>query len=116
MIIEYSKTKFSIRPVNWCTTAADTVPLQCTVEDMNSKTLTIPARLLRHCFHKPRRAFHVDPARLYYGSPQVVTGSAVRTVDLRSDTVTKPGAAMRRAMAEAEVGDDVFGEDPTVNG
>src|ERR1700723_256444 len=36
-------------------------------------------------------------------------------VDLRSDTVTKPTAAMRRAMAEAEVGDDVYGEDPTVN-
>jgi threonine aldolase len=37
------------------------------------------------------------------------------TVDLRSDTLTQPTAAMRRAMAEAEVGDDVFGEDPTVN-
>ena len=36
-------------------------------------------------------------------------------IDLRSDTVTKPTAAMRRAMAEAEVGDDVFGDDPTVN-
>jgi threonine aldolase len=36
-------------------------------------------------------------------------------IDLRSDTVTKPSAAMRRAMAEAEVGDDVYGEDPTVN-
>jgi len=36
-------------------------------------------------------------------------------VDLRSDTVTKPTAAMRRAMAEAEVGDDVYHEDPTVN-
>ncbi len=36
-------------------------------------------------------------------------------VDLRSDTLTKPTPAMRRAMAEAEVGDDVFGEDPTVN-
>lgn len=35
-------------------------------------------------------------------------------VDLRSDTVTRPTSAMRRAMAEAEVGDDVFGEDPTV--
>lgn len=35
-------------------------------------------------------------------------------VDLRSDTVTRPGPAMRRAMAEAEVGDDVYGEDPTV--
>jgi threonine aldolase len=36
-------------------------------------------------------------------------------VDLRSDTLTKPTPGMRRAMAEAEVGDDVFGEDPTVN-
>lgn len=36
-------------------------------------------------------------------------------IDLRSDTVTKPTAAMRQAMAEAEVGDDVYGEDPTVN-
>ena len=34
-------------------------------------------------------------------------------IDLRSDTVTKPSAGMRRAMAEAEVGDDVYGEDPT---
>ena len=39
----------------------------------------------------------------------------MRIVDLRSDTLTKPTPAMRRAMAEAEVGDDVFGEDPTVN-
>lgn len=38
-----------------------------------------------------------------------------RVVDLRSDTVTKPTAEMRRAMAEAEVGDDVYGEDPTTN-
>jgi len=38
-----------------------------------------------------------------------------RVVDLRSDTVTRPTAEMRRAMAEAEVGDDVYGEDPTVN-
>ncbi|KTF71805.1 hypothetical protein cypCar_00043585 [Cyprinus carpio] len=82
---------------------------------MSGKTLTVPARLLRHCFHKLRRVFHLDPRRMYYGSPQVATGSAVRTVDLRSDTVTKPGADMRRAMAEAEVGDNVFGEDPTVN-
>ena len=36
-------------------------------------------------------------------------------IDLRSDTVTRPSAAMRRAMAEAEVGDDVFLEDPTLN-
>lgn len=37
------------------------------------------------------------------------------TVDLRSDTVTRPTPAMREAMAKAEVGDDVFGDDPTVN-
>jgi threonine aldolase len=37
------------------------------------------------------------------------------SIDLRSDTVTRPTPAMRRAMAEAEVGDDVYGEDPTVN-
>lgn len=36
-------------------------------------------------------------------------------VDLRSDTVSRPSPAMRRAMAEAEVGDDVYGDDPTVN-
>lgn len=36
-------------------------------------------------------------------------------IDLRSDTVTKPSAAMRAAMAAAEVGDDVYGDDPTVN-
>src|SRR5213082_2982610 len=36
-------------------------------------------------------------------------------VDLRSDTVTRPTPEMREAMAKAEVGDDVYGEDPTVN-
>ena len=39
----------------------------------------------------------------------------MKPVDLRSDTVTRPTPAMRRAMYEAEVGDDVFGEDPSVN-
>jgi threonine aldolase len=39
----------------------------------------------------------------------------MKHIDLRSDTVTKPTPAMRRAMAEAEVGDDVYLEDPTVN-
>src|SRR5882762_6816863 len=38
-----------------------------------------------------------------------------RMVDLRSDTVTRPTPEMRRAMADADVGDDVYGEDPTVN-
>ncbi len=39
----------------------------------------------------------------------------MRKIDLRSDTVTQPSPAMREAMARAEVGDDVFGDDPTVN-
>jgi threonine aldolase len=39
----------------------------------------------------------------------------MKIIDLRSDTVTKPTPEMRRAMAEAEVGDDVYGEDPTAN-
>jgi threonine aldolase len=39
----------------------------------------------------------------------------VRVIDLRSDTVTRPTPAMREAMARAEVGDDVYGEDPTLN-
>jgi threonine aldolase len=41
--------------------------------------------------------------------------ASLPVVDLRSDTVTRPTPAMRRAMAEAEVGDDVYSEDPTVN-
>ncbi len=40
---------------------------------------------------------------------------ANKIIDLRSDTVTLPTPAMRQAIAEAEVGDDVWGEDPTVN-
>ncbi|HLH30194.1 MAG TPA: aminotransferase class I/II-fold pyridoxal phosphate-dependent enzyme, partial [Terriglobia bacterium] len=40
---------------------------------------------------------------------------AQSVIDLRSDTVTKPSPEMRRAMADAEVGDDVFIEDPTIN-
>ena len=38
-----------------------------------------------------------------------------KSIDLRSDTVTQPSPKMRSAMAKAEVGDDVYGEDPTVN-
>ncbi len=44
--------------------------------------------------------------------PRILPDSVI---DLRSDTVTKPSAAMRRAMFEAEVGDDVYAEDPTIN-
>jgi threonine aldolase len=39
-----------------------------------------------------------------------------RVIDLRSDTLTKPSLEMRKVMANAEVGDDVMGEDPTVKG
>ena len=39
----------------------------------------------------------------------------MNVIDLRSDTVTLPSPAMRTAMYEAELGDDVYGEDPTVN-
>jgi threonine aldolase len=39
----------------------------------------------------------------------------MKVIDLRSDTVTRPSAEMRKAIANAEVGDDVFGDDPTVN-
>jgi len=41
--------------------------------------------------------------------------TVIEPIDLRSDTLTRPSPAMRRAMAEAEVGDDVFLEDPTIN-
>lgn len=50
-----------------------------------------------------------------YTSGAENVSSASGIVDLRSDTVTRPTPAMRRAMAEAEVGDDVYGEDPTGN-
>lgn len=43
------------------------------------------------------------------------SGGMDAIVDLRSDTVTKPSPGMRRAMATAEVGDDQYGEDPSVN-
>ena len=38
-----------------------------------------------------------------------------KLIDLRSDTVTRPSAGMRAAMAAAQVGDDVYGDDPSVN-
>src|SRR5579864_4933975 len=41
--------------------------------------------------------------------------ASATAIDLRSDTVTRPSAEMRRAMAEAPVGDDQYGEDPSVN-
>src|SRR5258706_16008734 len=49
-----------------------------------------------------------------HGPAEKGTGAVSAIIDLRSDTVTKPTAAMREAMYRAEVGDDVYGEDPTV--
>ncbi|CAN9509018.1 unnamed protein product [Ophioblennius macclurei] len=71
-------------------------------------------------WRKPLRLRHhaaaAAPARRgYYGRAAPEEAVRGRLVDLRSDTVTKPGPEMRRAMREAAVGDDVMGEDPTVN-
>ena len=58
----------------------------------------------------------IDPQRTWACDAEELPGAgALNTIDLRSDTVTKPTAAMRAAMAAAEVGDDVFGDDPSVN-
>src|SRR5579884_2172587 len=52
----------------------------------------------------------------YYRETSIWKGSTMSSpIDLRSDTVTKPTPAMREAMYRAEVGDDVYGEDPTIN-
>lgn len=51
---------------------------------------------------------------MYQTSTAQATLHGNRVIDLRSDTVTRPTPGMRKAMAEAEVGDDVFGDDPTV--
>lgn len=50
---------------------------------------------------------------MYASMPKV--NNSNRLIDLRSDTVTRPSAGMREAMANAEVGDDVYGDDPTAN-
>ncbi|XP_045744313.1 uncharacterized protein LOC123853712 isoform X2 [Mirounga angustirostris] len=60
------------------------------------------------------RAAARRPGTLWTRGSGSGTGVLAHVVDLRSDTVTKPGPAMRRAMAEAVVGDDDYGEDPTV--
>lgn len=57
---------------------------------------------------------HADKAQSQ-GSAATAGAVIPRVVDLRSDTVTTPTTAMRKAMAAAEVGDDVYAEDPTVN-
>ena len=60
--------------------------------------------------------FSNDVFAHFLGTKEVTANSMTpETIDLRSDTITRPTPAMRAAMAEAEVGDDVYGEDPTVN-
>jgi threonine aldolase len=60
-----------------------------------------------------RKTFSVRPG--WAEKPAEQEDRQMREVDFRSDTVTHPTPEMRRAMAEAEVGDDVFGDDPSVN-
>ncbi|MBT5433636.1 MAG: low-specificity L-threonine aldolase [Alphaproteobacteria bacterium] len=55
------------------------------------------------------------PASAAYPGSSYGGSNAPDAIDLRSDTVTRPDAAMRQAIAEAEVGDDVYGDDPSVN-
>ena len=64
----------------------------------------------------PAAAAAINPLALAYGSAAAAPQTrGLAVVDLRSDTVTRPTPAMRAAMAAAVVGDDVFGDDPTVN-
>src|SRR5271170_1205884 len=60
-------------------------------------------------------AAEIKPYNRRFSEITAVTMNPSESVDLRSDTVTRPSPGMRAAMAEAEVGDDVFGDDPTVN-
>ena len=62
----------------------------------------------------PRRGRSIPEATGVVRNFAALYSAFMPVIDLRSDTVTKPRPAMRRAMAEAEVGDDVFGDDPTV--
>ncbi|XP_078019493.1 uncharacterized protein LOC117246924 isoform X1 [Epinephelus lanceolatus] len=59
------------------------------------------------------RGYYSTPGKPAHPGPSGAT--PVRVVDLRSDSATKPGPAMRQAMAEAEVGDDAMADDPAVN-
>ncbi|HEY1936513.1 MAG TPA: low specificity L-threonine aldolase [Candidatus Angelobacter sp.] len=66
--------------------------------------------------HKIRSALQNMNAKLTQSeATQTESRKTQRAIDLRSDTVTQPTPEMRRAMAEAEVADDVYGEDPTMN-
>src|ERR1019366_6384108 len=71
-------------------------------------------------FCAKKRWIYTNCKGLRMHSPASETGAnetkhSATAIDLRSDTVTKPSPEMRQAMFEAEVGDDVYGEDPTIN-
>lgn len=61
-------------------------------------------------------AASVGPAQESHVTATTVRWASSGAVDLRSDTVTRPSPEMRQAMANAVVGDDVWGDDPTVSG
>nr|CAD7457884.1 unnamed protein product [Timema tahoe] len=76
----------------------------------------VKKRVLGQWLSLQRSLFNSNSALTHISNtPVMTTPTNVRVVDLRSDTLTKPTQEMRRAMFEAEVGDDVYGEDPTVN-
>lgn len=72
-----------------------------------------PQNRKRSAYVPQQQTFCKEPAKK---KRKMSKESNSKVVDLRSDTITKPSPDMRKAMAEAEVGDDVYGEDPTVNG
>ena len=81
-----------------------------------SREVCIPGRALQHFILSTKINMTAMTPNLTQSEPSAAeTAKTKRAIDLRSDTVTKPTPEMRRAMAEAEVGDDVYGEDPTVN-
>src|SRR5438128_10691174 len=71
----------------------------------------------RHLQRRERQTGLLQENRrtLVLHEPRQASEGRTTMIDIRSDTVTKPTPAMRAAMADAEVGDDVYGEDPTVN-
>lgn len=76
-----------------------------------------PGQEAQQCFLKsPALPTRIKPSVKSSANPETSNERMhLKIIDLRSDTVTQPTAAMREAMAAAEVGDDVYGEDPTVN-
>ncbi|XP_077184222.1 uncharacterized protein LOC143832949 [Paroedura picta] len=82
-----------------------------------SVTPRIEHRTLLAWWHpqRPPRAPALGMSAHSYRTTSLPAEAQHHVVDLRSDTVTRPSPAMRQAMAQAEVGDDDYGEDPTVN-